>query len=68
MKQNMGKTDRALRFIVAIVIGILYMNGSISGMLAGILGLLAVVFLLTGFMKFCPLYLPFGLDTREDKK
>ncbi|MFN8274729.1 MAG: DUF2892 domain-containing protein [Flavobacteriaceae bacterium] len=68
MKQNMGKTDRALRFIVAIVIGILYMNGSISGMLAGILGLLAVVFVLTGFMKFCPLYLPFGLDTREDKK
>ncbi|MBS1535235.1 MAG: DUF2892 domain-containing protein [Bacteroidetes bacterium] len=68
MKQNMGKTDRALRFIVAIVIGILYMNGSISGMLAGILGLLAVVFVLTGFMKFCPLYVPFGLDTREDKK
>ncbi len=68
MKQNMGKTDRALRFIVAIVIGILYMNHTISGMLAGILGLLAVVFVLTGFVKFCPLYLPFNIDTREDKK
>jgi nicotinamide riboside transporter PnuC len=68
MKQNMGKTDRALRFIVAIVIGILYMNHTISGMLAGILGLLAVVFALTGFVKFCPLYLPFNIDTREDKK
>lgn len=68
MKQNMGKTDRALRFIVAVIIGILYMNHTISGMLAGILGLLAVVFVLTGFIKFCPLYLPFGIDTREDKK
>jgi nicotinamide riboside transporter PnuC len=68
MKQNMGKTDRALRFIVAIVIGVMYMNHSISGMLAAVLGVLSVVFVLTGFVKFCPLYLPFNIDTREDKK
>jgi len=65
MKQNMGKVDRILRLVVAVVIGFLYWNGTISGMMASTLSVLAVIFLLTSLVRFCPLYLPFGINTCE---
>jgi len=68
MKKNMGKVDKILRVIVAMVIGLLYFNNSISGMLGMVLLVLAIVFLLTSLISFCPLYLPFGIDTRENKE
>lgn len=64
MKKNMGTLDRIVRVVVAIVIGILYFMNQITGTAAIILGILAVVFLLTSAVSTCPLYLPFGLSTR----
>jgi hypothetical protein len=64
MKKNMGVADKSLRILSAVVIGILYYLGVISGTVAIILGVLAIVFVITSFMSFCPLYLPFGLSTR----
>jgi len=49
------------------VVGILYYTGVINGVLAIILGILAIVFLATSFISFCPLYLPLGLSTRKSK-
>lgn len=65
MKKNMGTIDRAIRTIIAITIGVLYFTGQISGLAAIILGVLAVVFLLTSLVGSCPLYLPFGLSTQK---
>lgn len=65
MKKNMGKADKMLRIIVALFIGMLYIKGDISGFLGSILVLLAIVFVLTSLVGFCPLYLPFGIDTNE---
>jgi hypothetical protein len=65
MKKNMGSTDRISRIIFAIIIGVLYFTKAIEGTAVLILGALAVVFLLTSFVGFCPLYLPFGLSTRK---
>jgi Na+(H+)/acetate symporter ActP len=65
MKKNMGTIDRIIRIIIAIVIGLLYLGGQISGTAAIILGILAIVFLLTGFIGWCPLYVPFGISTRK---
>ncbi|MDX1592056.1 MAG: DUF2892 domain-containing protein [Balneolaceae bacterium] len=65
MKTNMGSIDRAIRTIIAIVIAVLYFTGTISGTVAIILGILAVVFLLTSMVGTCPLYLPFGLSTKK---
>jgi hypothetical protein len=65
MKKNMGMADKAIRFILAIIVGVLYYTNVINGTLAIVLGLLAVVFVLTSFMSFCPLYLPFGITTRR---
>ncbi len=67
MKKNMGTIDRAVRGLVAVVIAVLYFTGAISGTLAIILGVLAVVFVLTSLVRTCPLYLPFGLSTIRKK-
>lgn len=63
MKKNMGSLDRIIRVAIAVVVGILYFTGQISGTAAIILGILAVVFLVTSMVSTCPLYLPFGLST-----
>lgn len=67
MKKNMGATDKIVRIIIALVIAGLYFAGIINGTIA-IIGLaLAAIFILTSFISFCPLYLPFGLSTLRKK-
>lgn len=63
MKKNMGTADRAIRTVVAIVIGVLYFTNVINGMLALILGIIAVAFLVTSFVSWCPAYGPLGIST-----
>ncbi len=65
MTKNIGTIDRVIRFVFAIVVAVLYFTGVISGALAIILGILAVVFLATSIIGFCPLYVPFGLSTNK---
>lgn len=65
MTKNMGTADRIIRFLFAAVVAALYFGNIISGTLALILGILAVVFLITSFVGFCPLYAPFKLSTRK---
>ena len=66
MKKNMGNIDRAIRTLIAVMVGILYYTGVISGTTAIILGVLAIVFLLTSLVSSCPLYMPFGISTRKE--
>jgi len=61
----MGTADKVIRILLAITVGILYYFGVISGTLAIILGVLAIIFIATSFISFCPLYLPFGISTRK---
>jgi len=65
MKKNMGLTDKIVRFIVAIIVAILYFTETISGTLALVLGAFAGIMVLTSFISFCPLYVPFGISTRK---
>ena len=65
MKKNMGIIDRLIRTILAVVVGVLFFTGQITGIAAIILGLLAVIFILTIAVGFCPLYLPLRLSTRK---
>ncbi len=61
----MGKADRILRILLAIVVAILYFTGAISGTAAIILLILTGIFILTSFVGFCPLYAPFNISTRK---
>lgn len=68
MKANMGTVDKVVRILVAIVIIGLYFANQITGTAAIILLVIAGVFILTSFISFCPLYLPFGISTRKTEK
>ncbi len=68
MKKNIGSFDRILRIVVAVAIAALYFTNVISGTLGIILMVLAGVFLLTAFVSFCPLYVPFGISTCPKKE
>ena len=65
MKHNMGTADRVIRFVLAILVLILYLTGTISGTLAIILGVIAIIFVLTSFIGFCPAYVPLKLSTKK---
>ena len=54
--------------IIAVVVGALYFTDVIGGTLGLVLLILAVVFLLTSLVSFCPLYAPFGISTCAIKK
>lgn len=57
MQCNVGKTDRQIRIIAgAIIIG----TGIMFNSWWGAIGLLPLV---TGIMRWCPAYMPFGLKT-----
>lgn len=61
----MGLTDKIIRIVVAIFVIILYFTGTINGTIALILGIFALIMIFTSFVSFCPLYLPFGINTRK---
>jgi hypothetical protein len=61
MIYNVGKTDRIIRFIIAIAIAALGLY------FKSWWGLVALVPLLTGASLFCPIYKIFGLNTCSTK-
>ena len=61
MKPNIGKMDRAIRFLLATLIGI------VGIYFQSWWGLLALVPLLTGLISFCPPYKILGLNTCPQK-
>jgi len=65
MKRNMGTIDRIIRILLATVVIVLYLTGNITGVAAIILGVLAIVFILTSLLGFCPLYVPFKISTMK---
>lgn len=65
MKPNMGTVDRVIRLVVVAIIAALYFTGQISGTVAIILGIIALAFLVTSLIGWCPAYFPFGISTRK---
>ncbi len=63
MKKNMGTIDRVFRILVAAVVAFLYFSHHINGLVATILGVVAAIFVVTGFIGTCPLYSLFGIST-----
>jgi predicted PurR-regulated permease PerM len=62
----MGTIDRVIRLLVVVLITALYLGGQLSGTVAIVLGIVAVAFLVTSLLGWCPAYLPFGISTRRN--
>lgn len=58
MNANVGTLDRGVR----IVVGVALIAATVAGAI-GPWGWLGVVPIATGLFRFCPAYLPFGLNT-----
>lgn len=57
MKKNVGSVDRVVRMVLGLaILGVGYWYGSWWG-------LLGLVVLFTAFVRWCPVYLPFGIST-----
>ncbi len=67
MKKNMGSTDRIIRFVLAVIIAVLIFTKQIAGAWAVVLGIFAVIFVITSFVNFCPLYVPLKISTHKKK-
>ena len=65
MKKNMGSADKVIRIIIAIGIAVLFFTNTISGVFGTVLLMLAGIFVITSFMGFCPLYVPFKIHTNN---
>jgi len=63
MRKNMGTIDRVIRVALAILVAVLYFTGQISGTAAVVLGIFAVIFVITSAIGFCPLYVPLHIST-----
>lgn len=63
MKKNMGTIDKVIRILIAVVIAILFFTKVIEGVLGIVLLVLAVIFVLTSLIGFCPLYTPLKINT-----
>jgi hypothetical protein len=74
MEENVGDTDSIVRIALGSVAGLLslgiladVLNSSLAlpEITSPILGVLAIVLLVTGFTSKCALYSALGMDTRE---
>ena len=63
MKKNMGVVDRIVRLLLAAGIVALLAMKIVVGVWAVVLGVLALIFVVTAAIAFCPLYEPFGIKT-----
>jgi hypothetical protein len=67
MKKNVGKMDRIFRFAVAVSLAILAYARIIPANLALTVYIVAAVIALTGVVRICLLYKPFGITTCREK-
>jgi hypothetical protein len=67
MTKNMGTIDKAIRIGVALIIVALFFMGKLPGIWAIALLVVALIFVATSFMSFCPLYLPLKINTNKNK-
>lgn len=65
MAKNIGTLDRVIRMIIAVIIIVLLLNGTLTGMLAVLLGVFAVAFLGTSAIGWCQLYKLLGISTKK---
>jgi len=65
MKKNVGNIDLAVRLIIAALIAVLIFAKVITGTWIVVSAILTLILVLTGFVRFCPLYSLIGVNTKK---
>jgi hypothetical protein len=61
----MGATDRKIRVVTAMLIGVLLLTDAVDGAAALVLEIVAVTFLMTSVLGVCLAYVPLRITTVE---
>ena len=64
-KINEANWDRVVRVVLGVVLLYLGLGGVVGGTLGIILDILGAIFLLTGAVGFCPLYILLKFSTKK---
>ena len=64
--KNMGIADRIIRILAAIIFAYLYFSGTVTGVLGILLLAFGIIFVITSFVSFCPLYTPFKFSSKKE--
>ena len=70
-KRNEGILDRTLRVLLSMVLlptGLFWLGGLQGNVLGLVIAGFGLLPLITGLTGFCPLYVPFGINTLEKEK
>jgi glucose uptake protein GlcU len=67
MKKNIGSTDKTIRLVVAALIAVLYFTGTVTGTIAIVLGIVALILVVTSIVNFCPIYSLIGTNSCKTK-
>lgn len=65
-KRNLGTVDRAVRIVLGVILAAISML-VFKGTASTIVGIVALIPLITGIVGFCPLYVPLKLSTVKAK-
>lgn len=68
MKKNMGTADRVIRILLAVVFIFVYVLKAVTGTWGLVLLVAGIIFLITSFVSFCPLYAVFRINTTRQKQ
>ena len=67
MTKNVGKTDKIVRIVLAIILAALDYFEVVKGGYSWVLSIVAIVLFVTALINFCPLYTLLGKNTCEKK-
>jgi hypothetical protein len=67
MKKNVGSIDQIIRYLLAAVLIILFATKIVTGVLGYILLAVAVVFIVTALLNFCPIWWMIRVRTNKNK-
>ncbi|HEX4849460.1 MAG TPA: DUF2892 domain-containing protein [Puia sp.] len=68
MKKNMGLTDKAIRLTLALIFIVLFFAQIVTGTAGIVLMLIAIIFMITSLVSFCPIYKFFGINTTKKER
>ena len=63
---NEAGWDRIVRVVLGLVLLYLWLGHVLSGAVAIVLGIIGIIFLVTGIVGFCPLYRVLGFATKKE--
>jgi hypothetical protein len=68
MKRNMGNVDKVIRLVLALIGIIIALAKVVTGTWATIVLIISAILIITSLLRYCPLYVPFGINTSKKNK